>query len=235
MQEESKTLDTPNNETYGEFNSFLQDLIKAGLDENKRLSVDLYNIQLAHIRQLIYLAITITAAISAVIVNTPQWRGEFVEVSGLSLFFFITLCLSLVLSVVAFIVGVISLRGGDIPVIVEDYVDLADEALSADGCGKSTEARQKLLILINDSIQAHRNAIVQKASKIRALNPLILCAACCAAVSVLALFSTTLWSNYVQQRAVEICSEKYEYCSVRNESTTSTKNTKELKERSQSE
>lgn len=212
MQEETKkevTLDTPEEkETYEEYFAFTEFAVKAGLDEHKRLTVDLNNVQLGHIRQLIYLSITVSTAIAGVIVSTPMWSGQNAPLSSFELFLMFLLGLSFIVAAGSFLYGVRSLRGGDLPIIVKSYGEMTDNALGADGFGHSHQAYQTLLVEIDRANKEFRDSISNKARKIRALNLAILGAASCAAFAVLALFSTTLWSNYEKQRAIEICASE---------------------------
>lgn len=208
MQEETKKQDssdiTEKEVTYSELFSFTDKVIDSANSELKRLSVDLYNAQLSHIRQLIYLSITVATASAGVIVSTPYWDGNFVGISFAQIFFFVILCLGFLLSVVSFLYGICSLRGGDIPIVQERYGELIDQAYAPDGECASQNAKLDYLIKIDDAIESYRSKISKKACKIRKLNQMILCAGCCAAFAVLALFSTTLWNNYEQQREFKI-------------------------------
>ena len=191
MQEEARKEMTSDDseekvDTYNEYYKLVDVVQKAALDELKVRSIDRRNMQDAKIRQLIYLCITLCAAICTVITLTPFWSGKGAVLSAAQPWHLFMLCVAFILSAGGFIYGVWALmgeKGGAVPVEPE-YAQILRDGYGVDG-----------------------NLIGSKAKKIRTLNKIVLGAAGCAAVAAVALFSTTLLENYVKQQAEALCAE----------------------------
>ena len=215
MQEETKTAaasgpSVENSvETYNEYYKLVDVVQKAALDELKLRSIDRRNMQDAKIRQLIYLCITLCAAICTVITLTPFWSGQNAVLSAAQPWHLFMLCVAFLMSASGFIYGVWSLMGekGGTILVEDEYAQILRDGYGPDGSGKAYEATIGWLQRIDVSLNDFMELIEIKAKKIRTLNKIVLGAAGCAAVASVALFSTTLLENYVQQQAEALCSE----------------------------
>ena len=215
MQEETKTATASSaseeevTDTYNEYYKLVGVVQKAALDELKIRSIDRRNMQDAKIRQLIYLCITLCAAICTVITLTPFWSGRDAVLSAAQPWHLLLLCVAFVLSAGGFIYGVWSLMGekGGAILVEDEYAQILRDGYGPDGSGKAYEATIDWLQRIDTCLSDFMDLIEAKAKKIRTLNWIVLGAAGCAAVASVALFSTTLLENYVQQQAEALCAE----------------------------
>lgn len=212
MQEEARKEMTSDDseekvDTYNEYYKLVDVVQKAALDELKVRSIDRRNMQDAKIRQLIYLCITLCAAICTVITLTPFWSGKGAVLSAAQPWHLFMLCVAFILSAGGFIYGVWALmgeKGGAVPVEPE-YAQILRDGYGVDGSGKAYEATIIWLKRVDDSLSYFMDLIEVKAKKIRTLNKIVLGAAGCAAVAAVAFFSTTLLENYVKQQFETIC------------------------------
>ena len=214
MQEEARKEMTSGDseerfDTYNEYYKLVDVVQKAALDELKVRSIDRRNMQDAKIRQLIYLCITLCAAICTVITLTPFWSGKGAILSAAQPWHLFMLCVAFILSAGGFIYGVWSLIGenGGIVPIEGEYAQILRDGYGPDNSGKAYEATIDWLTRIDESLDIYADLIGSKAKKIRTLNKIVLGAAGCAAVAAVALFSTTLLENYVKQQAEALCAE----------------------------
>lgn len=111
MQEEARKEMTSGDseerfDTYNEYYKLVDVVQKAALDELKVRSIDRRNMQDAKIRQLIYLCITLCAAICTVITLTPFWSGKGAVLSAAQPWHLFMLCVAFILSAGGFIYGV---------------------------------------------------------------------------------------------------------------------------------
>lgn len=213
MQSESEKecSSTYSPDGYSDFYAFCDILLKQAFEERKYFSIDLYNSQISHIKQLIYLCATGATAISAVIVCTPYWGGNKAMLVGNS-FCFSLLIIAFASCILGLFYGVFSLRGehnGFHPIPVGSYLDLATDAHGDNKSQKVYESKMKLLNELDHCIDFFKNKTTIKAKKIRILNTILMIGIGCAIAGTTALFSITLLENYyVKQRATEICTEK---------------------------
>jgi hypothetical protein len=163
--------------------AFTAQAVDLAVKELQRVSVDFYKIQLGHVRQLIYLAITVSTAIACAVVHFQP-----VELPALGSFFFAVLCLSFAGGVCAFLYGVRSLRGGETPNVVPSYYALADEVEQVSPQYDAQQARLVLLSRLDDAIALNGIKMKEKAERIRLLNKSILAVSAVAAFATLALF-----------------------------------------------
>lgn len=214
MQEEARKEMTSGDseerfDTYNEYYKLVDVVQKAALDELKVRSIDRRNMQDAKIRQLIYLCITLCAAICTVITLTPFWSGKSAVLSAAQPWHLFMLCVAFILSAGGFIYGVWSLIGenGGIVPIEGEYAQILRDGYGPDNSGKAYEATIDWLTRIDESLDIYAGLMGAKAKKIRTLNKIVLGAAGCSAVAAVALFSTTLLENYVKQQAEALCAE----------------------------
>ena len=213
-REDSKTEEallepSDENSTFDQYYKLTDMVMKAALDELKIRSIDRRNMQDAKLRQLIYLCISLTAAVSAVITLTPYWAGKDAALGGASPWHLALLCVSFLLGASGFIYGAWALmgeNGGTVP-IVDEYAQILRDGYGPDEGGKPYEATIAWLQKTDRALEEYRGLISAKARKIRTLNKIVLCAAGCATVAVVALFSTTLLENYVREEASAICAQ----------------------------
>lgn len=213
MQEEARKEMTSGDseerfDTYNEYYKLVDVVQKAALDELKVRSIDRRSMQDAKIRQLIYLCITLCAAICTVITLTPFWSGKSAILSAAQPWHLFMLCVAFILSAGGFIYGVWALMGekGGTILVEDEYAQILRDGYGPDGSGKAYEATIGWLQRIDVSLNDFTELIEVKAKKIRTLNKIVLGAAGCAAVAAVALFSTTLLENYVKQQFEALCS-----------------------------
>lgn len=212
-QEESKKEEasnsSKNDDTYNEYYKLTDVVVEAALDELKIRSIDRRSAQDAKIRQLIYLCITLCAAIGTVITMTQYWGGPGAVLHATQPWQLFGLCVSFLLCVAGFIYGVWALKGendGTVP-IVEKYAQILRDGYGPDGSGKAYEATISWLQQTDEALDEYRDLISKKAKKIRTLNKLVLCAAVCAALVTAVLFASNLLENYVRQQAQALCAQ----------------------------
>ena len=198
----------PEIKSYSHYKAFLDLITKSAFDEFKRRTIDGHGLQLAQIRQSIYLAITLATASAGVISTTPAWNGA-IPGTWQEAVPIMVLAVAFLVSVFAFCFGIYALRGefgGKVPVPVPSFINLACDAYGPDGQYAATNTQEQLVKSLQESIRAFSKMQASKGRKIRALNLLVQGAAICAALGVCAHFSTTLWSHYAREpRAEETC------------------------------
>lgn len=205
MQEEARTKDSSEPpETYVDYCRLCELMLKMATDEHKRITVDLHGMQLQHVRQLIYLSITLATALAGVISYATKMHLDEIGRCG------VLLCLAaMICSAVCFVLGIRALRGegGTVPVVVASYQDIALMGFFPDGGYAMQTAVAEVLNSTQTAIVEHRAMMSAKGKKIRELNSYVQLTAVCAALGVLALFSTTLGDEQDEPRAAEIRTE----------------------------
>lgn len=157
MDDQKETQTTSGNPSYSEYFAFTDTLLREALAEKRYLSVDLYHEQISHIKQLIYLAATVTTALAGVIVCTPYWNGKD------ALFVENDFCLALILfaaliGILSFLFGAYCLRGegdGTIPAETVSFLDRASDAYKPDGENGCYDAKMKWINEIDLSLDKY--------------------------------------------------------------------------------
>lgn len=201
MQEAEKA-ESSRNLSYSEYYRLVDVVLKASLDELKLRSIDRRLAQDAKLRQILYLSITIAAAIGAIVTLTPYWNPVSAVLVQAQLWHMVLLAISFVICSVAFCFGVWALmgeRGGAVP-MVYSYGNILVDGYGEDGSGRAYEAMLSWIERNDEDLEEYAQIIEAKAKKIRALNWMLVCAAGCATLAAFALFSTTIYENYVKQR-----------------------------------
>ena len=192
------------NDAYSEYEDLRKDLLKAALDERKMFSIDRHNIQITHIRQSLYLSITMAGAICTVAANTPFFSKTPIFSGGSALMVF-GLGIALFLCLTVFCFGAFALRGerdgrrfklDNIGAGAEDFVQIANLACKPDGDGTAEKVRGIFLSHVSKCLKECYDDAGKKASKIRLLNTLIVCAAVIASISSAAIVSSTFFRNF---------------------------------------
>lgn len=172
MQEEARKEMTSDDseerfDTYNEYYKLVDVVQKAALDELKVRSIDRRSMQDAKIRQLIYLCITLCAAICTVITLTPFWSGKSAILSAAQPWHLFMLCVAFILSAGGFIYGVWALMGekGGTILVEDEYAQILRDGYGPDGSGKAYEATIGWLQRIDVSLNDFTELIEVKAKK----------------------------------------------------------------------
>lgn len=198
--------------TYKEHEAFTEKMLKIALDERKMLAIDRHNLQIGHIRQSLYLSITLAGAVCAVAACTPYFNSKPVF-SDAALWQVLMLGAALTLCIGAFLYGAYSLRGeidGRVPKLdfmcpgVENFVDIVNWTHHPDGSGQADEMQGVFLSHVTMIVQEHYQMMEMKARKIRNLNAIVLAAASVAAIATLSLFSTSLYGKVYGNQGIEV-------------------------------
>lgn len=198
--------------TYKEHEAFTEKMLKIALDERKMLAIDRHNLQLTHIRQSLYLSITLAGAVCTVAACTPYFNNKPVFADA-ALWQVLMLGTALVLCIGAFLYGAYSLRGeidGRVPKLdfmcpgVENFVDIVNWTHHPDGTGQADEMQGIFLSHVTMIVQEHYRMMEMKARKIRNLNAIVFAAASIAAIATLSLFSTSLYGKVYGNQGIEV-------------------------------
>ena len=211
MQEETKQEKTSAiTPTYDRYCAFLDFALKVAIDEYKLMRFDRDASQSSYIKQSLYLTLSMSAVLGAIISQTPYLSPDALlhGATGLHL---LGLCLSIALCLFAFAYGVWCLRGenyGQVPVVANSFSEYVATAYGDDESPNTDQAKLDWLDSLDKSIEEVEKNITKKGRKIRLLNKVILSAFVIGALSSTALFSNTLMENYVQARAQSVCSSE---------------------------
>ena len=171
---------------YSEHYAFVDKVIDLAFADLRYTSVDLYKIQFAQIRQLIYLSITIATVFGTAIISSVSFNVS--HFATLGYVFGIT---GVVLAIGSTVYGIWSLRGengGRLLFVSDSYAAFVEQSYGTNESRSTYSTKMRTLVNLDQAIQVARNRIKLKGPKIRRLNTSVIVSATLGTIGCVFLF-----------------------------------------------